>query len=249
MSEDRKSLGRLLQNGCCEKERWHRNHSPLFCLLLLFSGLTITQNVLFPLPLLETAPLFVFAPSGVQCLLFRGQSFTKPRKRGNRTACEGVKNRKEGSSETAAASPLLLVSRQSPIFSKALKLFFPPLSLSLSLSLSLWFLSFPSPLTFSVCIVLPPLLSERRLTKMKLFFSEEECWTCQNDIKNGRGNWIRKDVHEILRVIAAARCNVRSVTVIAFKWVRARADGAFTCPHLFVCLEDPTWRSDALSRK
>lgn len=77
------------------------------------------------------------------------------------------------------------------------------------------------------------------------FFSEEECWTCQKDIKNGRGNWKRKDVHEILRVIAAARCNVRSVTVIAFECVRARAGASIhvsTSICLFIRSHVKKWR-------
>lgn len=132
MSEDRKSLGRLLQNGCCEKERWHRNHSPhsLVCSSSLVASLLHKIfSLSFTAP--ENSPSFCLCSLRSATPSLQRTNFYKAEKAYcNRTACEGVKNRKEGSSETAAASPLLLVSHQSPIVSKALKPFLFSLSLS-----------------------------------------------------------------------------------------------------------------------
>lgn len=117
--------------------------------------------------------------------------------------------------------------------SKPLKaFFFPPLRS----------LTFPSPFTSLSVLSYPCYFLGGEWQKWN-FFSEEECWTCQNRIKNGR------DVHEILRAIAAALCNVRSVTVIVLRCVHV---GSCLSVHshlfLFIC-EPPTWRNVTLSQK
>lgn len=99
--------------------------------------------------------------------------------------------------------------------SKPLKaFFFPPL----------WSLTFPSPFTSLSVLSYPCYFLGGEWQKWN-FFSEEECWTCQNRIKNGR------DVHEILRAIAAALCNVRSVTVIVLRCVHV-GSCPWACIHI-----------------
>lgn len=92
------------------------------------------------------------------------------------------------------------------------------------LFLSLWSLFSP----FPVCTPLPQLFSGRRLTKIKPFFGKKSAEHVR--IKK-RENWKWKDVHEILRVTAAALCNSQSISVIVHKYVHACSR---ICMHLYI---------------
>lgn len=118
-------------------------------------------------------------------------------------------------SETAAAtaSPFLLVSHQSPF-----------LQMRQSFIFFLCDHFFP----LSCLHSLTPAFFREETDKNKTFFWKKECWTCQN---KKRENWKWKDVHEILRVTAAALCNSQSISVIVHKYVHACSR---ICMHLYI---------------
>lgn len=150
--------------------------SPILA-LLLFSSLTILQTFFFPLPLMTTAPFFWLC-SGVQCLLFRGQTLQS--QKNTATICEGVQNRKEGSSGwklrfISQVRQLLLLhlccsSPIIPVFLQTSQSFSPH---------SDHFLSLLSPFTFLSVPSYPSYFLGGDWQIWNLFW-EEECWTCQN---------------------------------------------------------------------
>lgn len=99
----------------------------------------------------------------------------------------------------------------------------PPFSKCVKASFSFSVITFPP---LSCLHSLTPAFFREETDKNKTFFWKKECWTCQN---KKRENWKWKDVHEILRVTAAALCNSQSV--IVHKYVHACSR---ICMHLYI---------------